>query len=82
MHPQTKPTAAQLVTSWQLIWNRKLNGQPAQVSDAIDQHVRLFPRAYQQEALHRATRTVNGPQSDKHAIRVLLTRGKATLRTL
>jgi hypothetical protein len=72
MHPQNKPTTDQLLTSWQLIWNRKLKGNASQVAEAIDQHIRLFPKAYQVVEHHRAIRTVNGPMSYKHDIRVLL----------
>lgn len=80
MQQQHKPTASELLISWQLIWTRKLSGKPAELKDAIERHATLFPKGGQKEALLRTERTVKDFSGDPNAIRALLRRGKATLR--
>ncbi len=80
MHQEHKPTTKQLLTSWQLIWTRKLSGKPAELKEAITSHVKLFPKGNQSEALHRAERMVRAYTADPVAIRALIQRGKDNLR--
>lgn len=82
MHNETRPTTQQLLASWQLIWQRKLNGKPAEMKDAITSHVQLFPKGNHAEAEARTKRTIAAYSGDPSAIRALLKRGQATLRSL
>ncbi|SFM71999.1 hypothetical protein [Marinobacter pelagius] len=80
MNQEHKPTANQLLASWQLIWTRVLAGKPAPIKEAIASHVQLFPKGNQSEVRSRVERLVNGHQSSPHTVKGLLARGKATLR--
>ncbi|MBY6032164.1 hypothetical protein KUV59_03215 [Marinobacter daepoensis] len=82
MHIETRPTTKQLLTSWQLIWMRKLNGKPAEIKEAITSHVQLFPKGTQSEVEARTRRTTAAYSADPNAIRALIKRGQATLRSL
>jgi|GEM_PF-2099590 len=80
MHQEQKPTAKQLLTSWQLIWTRKLSGKPEELKEAIASHVKLFPKGNRAEALHRTERTVRAYTADPASIRALIQRGQTNLR--
>lgn len=82
MHNETRPTTKQLLASWQLIWQRKLNGKPAEIREAIASHVKLFPKGNHAEAEARTRRTVAAYSGDPNAIRALLKRGQNMLRSL
>lgn len=82
MHQENRPTAQQLLASWQLIWQRKLNGKPDELKEAIASHVNLFPKGNHAEAEARTRRTVAAYSGDPAAIRALIQRGKATQCTV
>lgn len=80
MQSEQKPTAKQLLMSWQLIWTRKLSGKPAELKEAIASHVSLFPKGGRSEAQHRTEQLVRAHTADPAAIRALIQRGKNNLR--
>ena len=80
MQSENRPTAQQLLASWQLIWQRKLNGKPEELKEAIASHVNLFPKGNHGEAEARTRRTVAAYSGDPAAIRALIQRGKNRLR--
>jgi len=80
MQSENRPTAQQLLASWQLIWQRKLNGKPEELKEAITSHVNLFPKGNHAEAEARTRRTVAAYSGDPAAIRALIQRGKNRLR--
>jgi len=82
MHNETQPTTKELLISWQLIWQRKLNGKPAELKDAIASHATLFSKGNRNEVEARTKRTVAAFSADPKAIRALLNRSQATLRSL
>lgn len=81
MQQQTKPTAAELLISWQLIWTRLLNGKPGELKQAIGNHAKLFPAGNQAEARIRAERTVVQHQNEPAQVRAIIQRTKKTLRS-
>lgn len=82
MNAESKPTAKQLMASWQRIWARKLHGEPDELKDAMDSHVKLFPKGNHAEARERIKRTVNGYGADSAAVHALINRGQNNLRKL
>lgn len=82
MNFESKPNAKQLLTSWQLIWSRKLNGEPDELKEAIDSHVKLFSKGNHAEARERIKRTVKAYGADSTAVRALVKRGQNNLRKL
>ena len=81
MTQETRPTAKELLASWQLIWHRKLTGTPAEIKDAIASHVQLFPKGNHAETQARTQRIIGSYSGDPKAIKALLNRSQATLRT-
>lgn len=80
MQPQSKPTAAELLISWQLIWTRLLNGKPGELKQALNSHTKLFPTGNQAEARVRAERTV-AQCNEPAQVRTIIQRTKQTLRS-
>ncbi|MDC8456893.1 hypothetical protein [Marinobacter sp. DS40M6] len=81
MQNQAKPTAAELLISWQLIWTRLLNGKPGELKQALNSHAKLFPAGNQAEARIRAERTVAQYQNEPAQVRNIINRTKHTLRS-
>ncbi len=80
MQQQTKPTATELLISWQLIWTRVLNGKPGEIKQAVVSHTKLFPMGNQAEARIRAEHTVATHQNEPAKVRAIIHRTKRSLR--
>ena len=81
MQAQSKPTTAELLISWQLIWTRLLNGKPGELKQALNSHAKLFPTGNQSEARTRAERTVAQYQNEPAQVRTIINRTRETLRS-
>lgn len=82
MLSENRPTTKELLMSWQRLWQRKLNGKPTEIKEAIEGHVRLFPKGNRSEVEARIRRTIAAYSGNPNAIRAHMVRGAALLRNL